>query len=440
METNSITCPTCGTPIDVNEILYSQLHSQLSKEFTSKRTKEQKELEERSLVLEKEKTNLQKLKSEIDDAITAGISKKLSAERGKYEKQIRDQLAEEKSEELKSYRAQLDEKTKEVKAMNKLKAENEKLQREKSEMKDKVEAEAEVKITNEVEHQRKKIRREAEEKSELKIAEKEHIILQLKNQLVAAQQKAEQGSGQLKGEVLEIGMEEHLRKNFPLDLVEEIKKGMKGADCLHTVLTNHQVTCGSVYYETKRAKEFQASWIPKFKDDMRAKGATIGVIVTEAYPAGMERLSMKDGIWICSYQEAKGLCFVLRESLILLNDSKTAQTDKGGKMEILYSYMVSNEFRMQIEAIVEGFTEMQDNLMRERRAMESIWKQRQKQIEKVLLNTTHIYSSIRGIAGNAIGRIRQLELETTPTNNKSRKLLSSSKTSSNGSANHKLHR
>jgi hypothetical protein len=440
MQTNSINCPKCGNEIDVNEILYTQLHSQLSKEFASKLNKEKNELEERNLALETEKAKLQKQKSEIDESIAAGINKKLSAERAKYEKQIREQITEEKSDELKSYRQQLDEKTKEIRAMNKLKAENEKLQREKSEMKEKLEAEAEVKITNAVEHQRKKIRKEVEDMNELKIAEKEHIIKQLKNQLVTAQQKAEQGSGQLRGEVLETGMEDHLRKSFPFDLVEEIKKGVKGADCLHTVRTALQQICGTVYYEVKRAKEFQASWIPKFKDDMRARNATVGVLVTEAYPAGMERLSMKEGIWICSYQEAKGLCHVLRETLILLNDAKAAQIDKGGKMEILYAYMVSNEFRMQIEAIVEGFTEMQDNLMRERRSMESIWKQRQKQIEKVLLNTTHIYSSIRGIAGNAIGPIRQLELDSEVQNGIQHRKSLTSKTSNNGSANAKLPR
>ncbi len=432
METNQINCPSCGSAINVNDILYRQLHSQLKNEFNAK-------LEKESLELQKEKADLQKMKLEVETAIAAGITKKITSERVKLEKQILDQLTEEKADELKSYIMQLDEKTKEVKALNKLKAENQKLQREKTEMKERIEAEAELKITTEVEQQKKKIRKEAEEKNELKVAEKEHIILQLKNQLTMAQQKAEQGSSQLRGEVLEIGMEDHLRKCFPLDLIEEIKKGVKGADCLHTVRTPHQQSCGSVYYETKRAKEFQASWIPKFKEDMRARNATVGVLVTETYPAGVERLFLKEGIWICSYSEAKGLCHVLRESLILINEARAAQTDKGGKMEILYEYMVSNEFRMQIEAIVEGFTEMQDNLARERRAMESIWKQRQKQIEKVLMNTTHIYSSVRGIAGKAIGRIRQLELESALENAHHRKVLTT-KSSNNGSTNHKLPR
>lgn len=441
MESTTIKCPHCAGLINVNELLYSQMHESLSQEFNAKLSLEKQALERDNIQLNKERSVLQKQKLELESAIASGITKKLAVERSKLEKSLRDMLADEKSEELNSYKQQLEEKSQELKAHNKLKAENQRLQLEKSEMKGKIEAEAEERITNLVELERKRIRKEAEQKNELKVAEKEHIIQQLKNQLVAAQQKAEQGSGQLRGEVLEIGMEDHLRENFPLDTIEEIKKGVKGADCLHIVRSLQQHSCGSIYYETKRTKEFHNSWIAKFKDDMRARGADVGVLVTETYPAGTERISMKDGIWICSYEEAKGLCHVLRQSMIMLSEAKAAQADKGGKMEILYEYMISNEFRMQIEAIVEGFTEMQSNLHRERRAMEGIWKERQKQIEKVLLNTSHIYSSVRDIAGKVISPIRQLELEQSSlTNTKSHKLISPVKPSKNGSSSSSLPR
>ncbi len=434
MENTSINCPKCDEPIDVNEILYKQMHSTLTKEFNAKLNQDKKELELKNESMEKEKADLLKLKSEIDIAITTGINKKLSTEKSKLEKQIRDQVAEEKSEELKSYREQLDEKVKEVRDLNKLKADFQKLQRDKNELKEKIEAESELKLSNAIEQERRKIKKDAEDKNELKLAEKEHVIKQLKHQLNEASKKADQGSGQLRGEVMEIGLEDYLRDCFPMDLIEEIKKGSKGADCLHTVRTVLQQLCGSVYYETKRTKEFQVSWIQKFKTDMRARNADIGVLVTEAYPKDIQRLSMKDGIWICSYEEAKGLCYVLRESLILLHDARGAQANKGGKMEILYEYMVSNEFRMQIEAIVEGFTTMQKNLFSERRAMEAIWKQRQKEIEKVIMNTTHIYSSIRGIAGSAVKSIKQLELSAGELNEKqSNKIKSNPKHINNGS-------
>ncbi len=415
-EPANVKCPQCGTPIDVTEILHDQMYAQLSQEINTKFNQERKALEQKNRTLEKEKIDIQKLKLEIDNSIATGIKQKLIIEKSLLEKQIRNRVMEEKSEELKSYIEQLDEKSKEVKHLYKLKAENQKIQREKLELKDKIEAEAELQITTQVEQERKKIRKDVEAKSELLIAEKEHVIKQLKTQLMEASRKADQGSSQLRGEVMETNLEDYLRQCFPMDTIEEIKKGAKGADILHFVHSTLQQLCGSIYYETKRAKDFQASWIQKFKADMLARKADIGVLVTEVYPKDTERLSFKDGIWICSLDEAKGLCFVLRQGLILLSEAKEMQMDKGGKMEFIYKYMISNEFRMQMEAIVGAFTTLQTNLLSEKRAMEAIWKQRQKEIEKVILNATHIYSSIRGIVGNAVKPIKQLDLPAPEEN------------------------
>ena len=87
-----------------------------------------------------------------------------------------------------------------------------------------------------------------------------------------------------------------------------------------------------------------------------------------------------------------------------------SQENKTDKMSLLYGFLTSNEFKMQREAIVEAFTTMQSDLDSEKRSMQRIWKQREKQIEKVLDNTINMYGSIRGIAGNAIGNIKALEL------------------------------
>ena len=295
--------------------------------------------------------------------------------------------------------------------MNKVKADITKLQREKNELREAIEAEAQAKIDDIVKAEKQKIQKASDDRNQLKISEREAVIDQLKNQLQEAHRKAEQGSMQLQGEVQEIAIEEWLKNAFPLDEISEIKKGARGADCLHIVNTRTRQNCGSIYYESKRTKEFQPTWIEKFKEDMRAKSADIGVIVTEAMPKGMERMGQKDGIWICSFDEFKGLCTVLRESIVQISNVSLAQENKGEKMNMLYSFLTSNEFRLQVEAIVEGFTQMQTDLTSERRAMESAWKKREKQIDKVLLNTTHMYSSIKGIAGSAIASISQLELK-----------------------------
>lgn len=247
-------------------------------------------------------------------------------------------------------------------------------------------------------------------KADLKIAELQIQLDEQKKLAAEMQRKAGQGSMQLQGEVQELAIEEWLKDSFPLDTIDEIKKGARGADCLHIVNTRMRQACGSIYYESKRTKDFQKSWIEKFKTDMREKGAAFGVLVTDVMPDGLERMGQKDGIWICTYTEFKGLCCVLRDAVIRLSEAQATQENKGDKMVMLYDYLTGSEFRSRVEAIVEGFVQMKTDLDSERRAMESIWKKREKQIDKVALNTNLMYGSMKGIAGSSIGNIQALEL------------------------------
>ena len=307
-------------------------------------------------------------------------------------------------------RDELAEKSEKVKELNKARADIERMKREADELRQRVELETEQRVTERLNNERERIRKEEEGRSSLQLAEREKIIDQLKDQLSEAQRKAEQGSSQLQGEVMELAIEDWLAQEFPLDTIEEIKKGVQGADCVQIVNSRQHQNCGTIYYESKRAKNFSPAWIEKFKADIRDRNADIGVLVTAAMPPGMARMGLKDGIWICSFEEFKGLSAVLRQSLVTLHDAVAAEDNKGDKMVMLYGFLTSNEFRMQIEAIVEGFTQMKTELDSEKRAMQSIWKKREKQIDKVLLNTNHMYSSIRGIAGSAIQAVPQFEL------------------------------
>jgi hypothetical protein len=215
---------------------------------------------------------------------------------------------------------------------------------------------------------------------------------------------------QMQGEVQELAIEEWLSTQFPLDTIEEIKKGARGGDCIQIVNTRNAQNCGKIYYESKRTKDFQPSWIEKFKADMRVKGADIGVLVTEAMPSDMDRMGQKDGVWVCTYEEFKGLSSVLRETIVKLNSAIASQEGKGDKMHMLYDFLTSNTFRMQIDAIVEGFSSMKEAIESEKRSMQRIWKEREKQIEKVIYNTIDMHASIRGIAGNAVQAVKALEL------------------------------
>lgn len=390
----AIDCPKCGARIDVSELLYRQVEEGLKQEYDA-----------RSRALEEGQKRLQA-------DIERGVAQRIAAERRKLEEGIRKSVEEESSARVKSMQDELERKSEQVKELHRAKSDVERLKREKDELKDAIEAELQKKMNDQLTDERTKIQKTAEDRVQLKLSEKDNLIEQMRQQLQEAQRKAEQGSMQLQGEVQELAIEEWLQESFPLDTIGEIKKGARGADCLQVVNTRTRQNCGSIYYESKRTKEFQPSWIEKFKADMRAKGAAIGVIVTEAMPREMERLGQKEGVWICSFEEFKGLSAVLRESVIGISNAMVAQENRGDKMTMLYDYLTSNEFRMQIEAIVEGFTQMQADLATEKRAAEASWKRREKQIEKVILNTTHMHSSIRGIAGAAVPAVPLLEFRS----------------------------
>lgn len=405
-----IKCPNCGTAIDVQDVLSHQLEEDFKKKYNAQLAEEKKKYQKEFEQLNQQKEEFEKRKQKENELFQERFNAKLKEEKVALEKQLKAKLQDEQSEQMALIQKELSEKSEQVKELNKTKGEIEKLKREKDELKEAIEAEAQKALNQKLSEEKDKIRKSEQEKNELVVKELQKQLEDQRKLTEEMKRKQEQGSMQLQGEVQELAIEEWLKTNFPFDTLTEIKKGARGGDCLQIINTQTYQNCGCIYYESKRTKDFQPSWIEKFKTDMRVKNATFGVLVTEALPKGVERLSQKEGIWICTYEEFKALCFVLRESIILINQAGVVQENKGEKMSLLYDFLTGSEFRMQVEAIVEGFTQMQTDLDTERRAMEGIWKKREKQIQKVLLNTTHMYSAIRGIAGNAVGSIQALEL------------------------------
>jgi hypothetical protein len=205
---------------------------------------------------------------------------------------------------------------------------------------------------------------------------------------------------QSQGEAQELLLEDLLRTTFPYDRIEEVGKGVRGADCIQVVCNQYGQECGKIIYESKRTKDFGGDWIEKLKTDMRSQGADIAVIVTQAMPKDMNRFGAKDGVWICSFAEVQALAYVLRDGLLKIAIATQSKENKGDKMNLLYHYLTSNEFAEQWKAIREGFMSMKLSIQKERDAMEKLWKSREKQLEKVLLNAAHIRGSIEGISGN----------------------------------------
>jgi len=409
--TNRIECPNCGFGIDVNNILSQQVESRLKKQFGEQRAKEKKQLQTQLDELKKQQLALEQTKQRQHDEVEHAIVEGLREREASLVEKLNSKIRSEQSETLSSLNKELGEKTEQLKDLHRTRTEMEKLKREKEQLRDEIQAESEQRLNKVLAEEREKFSKSLEQKTRMKMAERDKVISDLSQQLRDAQRKAEQGSMQLQGEVQELAIEEWLKNQFPLDTIEEIKKGARGADCLQIVHTRSRQNCGTIYYESKRSKSFQPSWIEKFKQDIREKGADIGVLVTQVMPADMERLGLKEGVWICTFEEFRGLSLALRDAAIRMSDAVNAQENKGDKMGMLYDFLTGNEFRNQVEAIVEGFTQMQADLESEKRSMQSIWKKREKQIEKVLLNTNHMYGSIKGIAGNAIQSVPLLDLE-----------------------------
>jgi len=239
----------------------------------------------------------------------------------------------------------------------------------------------------------------------LQMEQQQKLIEELKR-------KSEQGSMQLQGESQEILLEEILKESFPFDIIEEVGKGVEGADCMQIIRNSAGVVCGKIIYESKRTKAWSNSWVDKLKNDKRNQAADAAILVTQAFPKDMDRFGEKDGIWLCGFMEVNSVAHLLRNGIIKVYEASKAQEGKGDKMQMLYDYLTGNEFRGQVEAIMEGFMAIKQGITKERVQMEKIWKEREKQLEKVLLSTSGMYGSVKGIAGASIGDIPLLDGDT----------------------------
>ncbi|MGN8451230.1 DUF2130 domain-containing protein [Helicobacter pylori] len=414
-------CPKCQVPINVNEALYKQIERENQSRFLAQQREFEKEVNEKRVqyqshfkMLEQKEEALKEREREqqaqFDDAVKQASTLALQDERAKIIEEARKNAFLEQQKGLELLQKELDEKSKQVQELHQKEAEIERLKRENNEAESRLKAENEKKLNEKLDLEREKIEKALHEKNELKFKQQEEQLEMLRNELKNAQRKAELSSQQFQGEVQELAIEEFLRQKFPLDSVEEIKKGQRGGDCIQVVHTREFQNCGKIYYESKRTKEFQKAWVEKLKSDMREIGADVGVIVSEALPKEMERMGLFEGVWVCSFEEFKGLSAVLREGVIQVNLAKKSQENKGDKVDLLYHYLTSSEFSMQVNAIIEGFEQLRADLESEKRAMARIWKSREKQMEKVFEGTINMYGSIKGIAGNAIGQVKALEL------------------------------
>jgi len=397
-----VKCPSCGHGFPIEEVLAEQYKKDLRNKMQEyNQAKEEEYRKKEQEFLTREKLQVQQFEQRLTDE-----KKQLQLT---VEQSLRKTIATDFENQLLMLQNSVTEQEEKLKLSRQ--KELEFLQKEKA-LVDK-EQELELALQRKLQEQRneltEQIRKQEAEKFTLKDTDYQLKVKELEKQLddqkklaEEMKRKAEQGSMQLQGEVQELILEELLRANFPFDLIAEVGKGVRGADCVQTVRNQFGQECGRIIYESKRTKEFGADWIEKLKKDMRSIGVDVAVIVSQCYPKGMDCFGERDGVWICSFDEVRAVAYILRDGIIKLNNLSKSQDNKGDKMHLLYDYLTSSEFGEQWKAIREGFLSMRMSIQRERDAMEKLWKAREKQLEKVLLNAAHIQGSIEGIAGSDV--------------------------------------
>jgi len=390
-----IKCPSCGHEFPLEDALNDELKEAIEKEkqelrqqmATYKKQKEEEMNRKETEWQQKSQTEKVLLQKQIEESVRRNVSADFENQLQVLKQSNREseeKLKAARQKELEFLQKERDLKTKEAEleltVQKKLHTEREKL----SDELRKIEEQKSVARENELQLKMKELEKQLDDQK--KLAEE-------------MRRKAEQGSMQLQGEAQELALEEMLRSAFPFDVIDEVGKGVRGADCIQTVQNSLGQECGKIIYESKRTNAFSLEWIEKLKTDMRSLGAEIAVIVTKAMPKDMDCFGVKDGVWICSFGEVRALTSVLRDGVIRVYNAAKSNDNKGDKMNLLYGYLTSNEFAEQWKAIREGFMSMKLSIQKERDAMERLWKAREKQLEKVLLNAAHIRGSIEGISG-----------------------------------------
>ena len=312
-------------------------------------------------------------------------------------------------------RTELNSKSKLVLQMNDIKIKLERSKREKEEAISSLKLESEKKLSLMIQEKESHMKKNAEDQYLFKIKELEKKLDDQKKLTNQQKQKLEQGSMQLQGEVQEEAIEDWLKLHFPIDLIKDINKGAFGADVLQTVNEFDIQNCGSIYYESKRTKTFDVKWIKKFKSDMQKKNVDIGVLVTQTMPQGMTRMGMIDDVYVCSFEEFKGLSFILRNVIIDFSRIKTTKENIGDKKSMLYNYLTSNQFRSSMENIVNAYVEMKKNLDKEKMQSISNFEKRRGHLDVIISKTGELYGRFNGIAGGTMPKVKLLEFDDNPT-------------------------
>ena len=367
-----ITCPSCGHEFPVSEALRTRMHAEVESDVRTQFERRLKKAAKDAETRGREAAGL-----ELEDLRTQLTEQRRLADHARQQ----ELALRKKARELEDRQRQLD-------------------------------LELERRLATERTRIEQVLRTEMSEAQTLKLREKEKQIEDLRQALEEARRKSQQGSQELQGEVLELDIEARLGEQFPHDDIRPVPKGMRGADLVQEVRGAGGQPCGAIIWETKNTRHFQTAWLDKLKEDQRAVGASLAVLVTATLPQGVKDFARLDGVWVVGLNVWPALAVALREQLMQVAFARAASEGRQDKMALIYRYLSGDEFRHRVEAIVEAFSTLHTELHRERRAMERLWREREKQLDRIMTHTAGMYGDMRGLIGTTLPEIPALTLES----------------------------
>jgi hypothetical protein len=369
--------------------------------------------QEKELAARKREREIEQIRQQLDQEkleLEQNLRKKLEAERGELIQQAREKVRQELGVELKDREAALAELQAKVRQAD----QNElAFRKEKRDLEEKIQR-VELEVARRTEDQLKKVREQAlkelDEQHRLKLLEKEQQVESLRRQIEDLKRSAEQGSQQAQGEVLEVALEELLKDLFPTDSIEPVAKGIRGADVIQRVFDDSGMDCGLILWESKRTRHWSKDWLPKLRDDLRQVGASRSVIVSEQLPEHIRHFGQADGVWVVSWPCVHPVAMALREGLIAVARGRRAMEGQHSKMELVYNYLLGQQFCNRVSGIAEAFMTMRQDLEAEKRAYQRCWAKREKQLERVVISTSGLYGDLQGIIGSTLPEIQGMSL------------------------------
>ncbi len=413
MSEPTIICPNCKTEIKLTESLAAPLIESTRRDYQKQLAQKDADAAKREAGIREREEAIAKATEQLDEQVAEKVRlerNRITAEEAKKAKQALQTDLDRKDKELADLNTLMQEREAKLAEAQKAQADLIRKQRELDDAKRELDLTVEKRVQDNLATTREQAKKEAEEGLKLKFMEAEQTISSMQKQIEELKRKAEQGSQQLQGEVQELELEALLRAKFPRDTIEPVPKGEHGGDALQHVVGPSGQPCGTIIWESKRTKNWSDGWLAKLREDQRAAKAEIAVIVSQSLPKEVETFGLVDNVWVTHTKTVLPLALTLRHTLIEVASARQASEGQQTKTEMIYQYLTGPRFRHRVEAIVEAFSTMKEDLDKEKKAITKQWAKREEQIERVMQATAGMYGDLQGIAGKTIQEIEGLEL------------------------------